>query len=90
MSQPAQPLDLLNDDEHFLPLIMPTGEPYLVQKTQIAVVGTSLPDGDDAIDRGVVGMRVECTLIDGSSHVGSIFPEVRITRQRLVDVMNDL
>jgi hypothetical protein len=84
-----EPLDLLNDDDLFLPLVMPMGEAFLVQKTQIAVVGTSLPEGDDAIDRGVVGMRVECTLIDGSSHVGSIFPEVRITRQRLVDVMND-
>jgi hypothetical protein len=87
---PEEPLDLLNDDDLFLPLVMPTGEAFLVQKTQIAVVGTSLPDGDDAIDRGVVGMRIECTLIDGSSHVGSIFPEVRVNRQRLVDILNDL
>jgi hypothetical protein len=87
---PEEPLDLLNDDDLFLPLVMPTGEAFLVQKTQIAVVGTSLPDGDDALDRGVVGMRIECTLIDGSSHVGSIFPEVRVTRQRLVDILNDL
>jgi hypothetical protein len=87
---PEEPLDLLNDDDLFLPLVMPTGEAFLVQKTQIALVGTSLPDGDDAIDRGVVGMRIECTLIDGSSHVGSIFPEVRVNRQRLVDILNDL
>jgi hypothetical protein len=86
---PEEPLDLLNDDDLFLPLVMPTGEVFLVQKTQIAVVGTSLPDGDDAIDRGVVGMRIECTLINGSSHLGSIFPEVRADRQRLVDALND-
>jgi hypothetical protein len=86
---PEEPLDLLNDDEPFLPLVMPTGEAYLVQKTQIAVVGTSLPEGDDALERGVVGMHVECTLIDGSSHVGSIFPEARENRQRLVDALND-
>jgi hypothetical protein len=85
-----EPLDLLDNDDLFLPLVMPSGEAFLVQKTQIAVVGTSLPDGDDALDRGVVGMRIECTLIDGSSHVGSIFPEVRSNRQRLVDVLNDL
>jgi hypothetical protein len=87
---PEEPLDLLNDDDLFLPLVMPTGEVFLVQKTQIAVVGTSLPEGDDALDRGVVGMRIECTLIDGSSHVGSIFPEVRANRQRLIDILNDL
>jgi hypothetical protein len=86
---PEEPLDLLNDDDPFLPLVMPTGEAYLVQKTQVAVVGTSLPEGDDALERGVVGMRVECTLIDGSSHVGSIFPEARENRQRLVDALND-
>src|SRR5256885_15790106 len=87
---PEEPLDLLNDDDAFLPLVMPTGEAYLVQKTQIAVVGTSLPEGDAALERGVVGMRIECTLIDGSSHVGSIFPEVRANRQRLVDILNDV
>lgn len=87
---PEEPYDLLNDADLFLPLVMPTGEAFLVQKTQIAVVGTSLPEGDDAIDRGVVGMRIECTLIDGSSHVGSIFPEVRANRQRLIDVLNDV
>jgi hypothetical protein len=87
---PEEPLDLLNNDDLFLPLVMPTGEAFLVQKTQIAVVGTSLPEGDDAIERGVVGMRIECTLIDGSSHVGSIFPEVRANRQRLVDILNDV
>lgn len=87
---PAEPLDLLNDADVFLPLVVEDGTAYLVQKNQIAVVGTALPDGDDAVERGVVGMRVECTLIDGSTHVGSIFPEVRADRQRLIDVLNDM
>lgn len=86
---PEEPVDLLNDDEPFLPLVLGTGEAYLVQKDWIAIVGTRLPDGDDAIERGIVGMNIELTLIDGSSHVGSIFPEVRADRQRLVDVLND-
>jgi len=87
---PEEPLDLLNDDEPFLPLVLTSGEAYLIHKTQIAVVGTALPEGDDPIDRAVVGMRVELTLIDGSAHVGSIFPEVRVDRQRLIDALNDL
>jgi hypothetical protein len=87
---PEAPLDLLNDDEPFLPLVLPTGAAYLVHKAQIAVVGTGLPEGDDAVERGVVGMRIELALIDGSVHVGSIFPEVRANRQRLIDALNDL
>ena len=87
---PEEPLDLLNDDEPFLPLVLESGAAYLVQKAQIAVVGTGLPEGDDALERAVVGMKIELTLIDGSTHVGSIFPESRADRQRLIDVLNDL
>jgi hypothetical protein len=89
-SGPEEPLDLLNDDEPFLPLVLESGAAYLVHKTQIAVVGTGLPEGDDALDRALVGMRIELTLIDGSAQVGSIFPESRADRQRLIDVLNDL
>jgi hypothetical protein len=87
---PEEPLDLLNDDEPFLPLVLTTGAAYLVHKAQIAVVGTRLPEGDDAVDRALVGMKVELALVDGSTHVGSIFPEVRANRQRLIDALNDL
>jgi hypothetical protein len=87
---PEEPLDLLNDDEPFVPLVLASGAAYLVHKAQIAVVGTELPEGDDALDRAVVGMKIELTLIDGSAHTGSIFPESRADRQRLVDVLNDL
>ena len=75
---PEEPLDLLNDDEPFLPLVLESGAAYLVHKAQIAVVGTGLPEGDDAVDRALVGMKIELTLIDGSAHVGSIFPESRV------------
>jgi hypothetical protein len=87
---PEEPLDLLNDDEPFLPLVLSTGGLFLVHKAQIAVVGTQLPEGDDAVERAVVGMKVELTLIDGSAHLGSIFPELRADRQRLIDALNAL
>lgn len=87
---PEEPLDLLNDAESFLPLAMSEGDVRLVQKAHIAVVTTELPpESDDMAATGVVGMRVEFTLIDGSSHVGSIFPELPADRQRLVDFLND-
>jgi hypothetical protein len=84
-----EPLDLLNDDSRFFPLVLASGEAYLIQKSQIAVVCTPLPDRDDAAERGVIGMRIEITLVDGSSHAGTIFPEVRAGRNRLIDVLND-
>src|SRR3954470_7306948 len=88
-SGPEEPLDLLNDDEQFLPLASADGAVCLGQKAQIAVVGTSLPTGDASVDTGVLGMRVEFTLIDGSAHVGSVFPELPADRPRLVDFLND-
>jgi len=89
-SGPEEPLDLLNDgDDPFLPVGLPNGDVLLVQKSQIAVVGTELPEVDDSVERGVVGMHVELALIDGSTLSGSIFPEVRMGRPRLVDILND-
>jgi hypothetical protein len=88
-SGPEEPLDVLNGDDPFLPLGLPNGDVLLVQKSQIAVVGTELPEDDDSVDRGVVGMHVELALIDGSILSGSIFPEVRLGRPRLVDILND-
>ena len=88
-SGPEEPFDLLNDDDPFLPVGLPNGDVLLVQKSQIAVVGTELPEVDDSVERGVVGMHVELGLIDGSTLNGSIFPEVRTGRPRLVDILND-
>ena len=86
---PEEPHDLLNDDDPFLPLVRGEGGLFLVQKSQIAVVSSPLPATDDAADTGVVGMKVEFTLLDGSAHSGSIFPELRVDRPRLVDFLND-
>lgn len=86
---PEEPIDLLNDDDPFLPLAASSGVVHLVQKAHIAVVGLPLPAGDEPVEAGVVGMRVEITLVDGSAHVGSVFPELRADRPRLVDFLND-
>src|SRR5678809_1413365 len=73
-SGPEEPLDLLNDNsDPFLPLALTNGDVILVQKSQSGVVGTD----------------VELGLIDGSTLTGSIFPEVRMGRPRLVDILND-
>jgi hypothetical protein len=86
---PEEPIDLLNDPDPFLPLAAPTGEVRLLQKAQIAVVGMPLPATEEPVAANVVGMRVEFTLIDGSQHVGSVFPELPADRTRLVDFLNE-
>ncbi|MES2179613.1 MAG: hypothetical protein V4550_17265 [Gemmatimonadota bacterium] len=86
---PEEPLDVLNDAAPFLPLILATGELLLVQKAQIAVVSTDLPETEDPVDAGVVGMHVDITFIHGETICGSIFPELRADRPRLVDFLNN-
>lgn len=83
-----EPLDALNDSDPFLALVLGTGKVLLVQKSHIAIVATALPEIDEAADTGVVGMHVEITLLDGESRSGSIFPELRVDRPRLVDFLN--
>ena len=86
---PEAPLDVLNEAEPFIPLVLASGELLLVQKSHIAVVATELPDVDDAAETGVIGMHVEIILSDGSTRTGSVFPELRADRPRLVDFLNN-
>lgn len=84
---PELPLDALNDGDLFLALRLDSGEVVLVQKAQIAVVQTDLPEDDT--EASVVGMRTEFALANGTTCSGSIFPELRADRPRLVDFLND-
>jgi len=86
---PEEPLDVLNDPAPFLPLVLPSGELLLVHKSEIAIVGTALPDIEDPSDTGVVGMHVDITFVFGETRSGSVFPELRADRPRLVDYLNN-
>ena len=86
---PEEPLDVLNDDDPFLPLLLATGELLLVQKSQIAFVRTALPVDDEPVESGVIGMHVAITLTHGETLTGSVFPDVRADRPRLVDYLNN-
>ena len=88
-NRPDEPVDLLNDDAAFVPLVASDGSIRLVQKAHIAVMGVPLPEGDDGVDTGVLGMRVAITLVDGSEQIGTIFPELHPDRERIVDFLND-
>lgn len=86
---PEEPLDVLNDGAPFLPLVLASGEVLLVHKVQIAIVSTSLPEADDPVEAGVVGMHVTVSFAHGATLVGSVFPELRSDRPRLVDFLNN-
>lgn len=86
---PEEPLDALNESAPFLPLVLANGELLLVQKAQIALVTTALPQPDDLGETGLVGMHVEIVFANGDVHTGSVFPELRADRPRLVDFLNN-
>lgn len=86
---PEEPLDALNDNSFFLPLVLANDEVLLVQKSQIAVVSTALPQPEALADAGVIGMHVEVVFANGEVHTGSVFPELRADRPRLIDFLNN-
>lgn len=85
-SRPEEPTDLLNDPDPFFALVR-DGNATLVAKANIARVAT-ITHAPDEGDVPLVGVPVEVTLRDGSVCRGSIFPETRSDRPRLLDYLN--
>ena len=83
--RPEEPVDMLNDEEPFFAL-MRDGEAILVAKASVARAVTSL----QAVEEDVYspGIPVEVTMTDGTVCTGSIFPESRAGRPRLLDFLN--
>jgi hypothetical protein len=86
-SRPEEPVDLLNDAEPFFAL-KHDGTVRLVAKASIARVTTTSMDDDDQVQVATPGIPVEVTMNDGSTCTGSIFPETRQGRPRLLDFLN--
>ena len=80
---------MLNDEDPFLPLALLSGEVLLVQKSQITLVATALPQNEDPAETGTIGMHVEITFVNGETRTGSVFPELRADRPRLIDFLNN-
>jgi hypothetical protein len=60
----------------------------LVAKASVARVVTTSPADDDDVAVATPGIPVEVTMSDGSVCSGSIFPESRAGRPRLLDFLN--
>jgi hypothetical protein len=85
-TRPEEPTDLLNDPEPFFALVR-DGNTTLVSKANVARAATATHAADDG-DVQLVGVPVEVTMHDGSLCRGSIFPETRSDRPRLLDYLN--
>ena len=86
-SRPEEPVDLLNDAEPFFAL-KHDGAVKLVAKESISRVVTTADDDEDQVQVATPGIPVEVTMTDGSTCGGSIFPETREGRPRLLDFLN--
>lgn len=84
---PEEPVDLLNDDDPYFPLSCAGRDLLLIAKDQVSLVEASVP-GSDVADEPLVGMDVEIWLADGNAVCGSVFPETRSDRPRLLDFLN--
>jgi len=87
---PEEPSDHLNDESSFFALSLPSGEVLLVAKRQVVWVEFPLTEADTQFDVPHVGVAVEVVLEDGVVTTGSVFPETRADRSRLLDYLNDL
>src|SRR5688572_30051012 len=83
-SRPEEPIHLLNDHEPYFALMRDAGDVRLVAKSSVARIITTSPADDDDVAVATPGIPVEVTMTDGSSCTGSIFPESRTGRPRLL------
>ena len=86
-SRPEEPIHLLNDDEPYFAM-MRTGEAILVAKASVARAITTSQGDDEDVHVATPGIPVEVTMTDGTVCIGSIFPESRSGRPRLLDFLN--
>jgi hypothetical protein len=86
--EPQGAVDFLNEDDPFFALVHGPGSARLVAKDNVRRAEAPLPEGDDTLEFPRIGMNVEITLLSGEICAGSLFPDVRAERARLLDFLN--
>ena len=88
---PEEPSDHLNDESAFFALSLAgqADEVMLIAKEQVAWVEFPLGEADTEFDVPHLGINVEVALADASCATGSVFPETRADRARLIDYLNE-
>lgn len=85
---PAEPIDLLNEDEPFFPLARPDGAVVLVAKDHVLTVEQPAGPADNPLEVPALGEPAAFLLADGSEVEGYVFPAIRSERPRLLDYLN--
>ncbi|MDB4875489.1 MAG: hypothetical protein JWM41_1935 [Gemmatimonadetes bacterium] len=85
---PQEPAELFNEEDEFVPLATTGDELVLLAKAQIRTVefGAGLTDTPFA---EVAGAAVDVVLADGSVVAGELRMEIRASRPRLLDFLNE-
>lgn len=88
-SGPEEPLDLLNAPEPFIPVQVASGETRLVAKAHILALQPTEPAGVDELRLATARpAEVALSLVDGSTHHGTVFIEMPQSRPRVLDFLN--
>lgn len=86
---PEDPSDHFNDHTPFFALSLTEGNVLLVAKEQVAWVELMAEGADNSFEVPNVGLEVEVEMADGATASGSVFPETRVERARLLDFLNE-
>ncbi len=85
---PQEPVELFNEAEPFLPLATDGDDLVLIAKRQVVTVEFAAESADTPTD-GVPDVDIRCVFADGSECAGALHMEVRASRSRLLDFLNE-
>jgi hypothetical protein len=80
--------DFLNEEDSYFAFAMESAAPILIAKENVLHIDAELPASEDMLDVPRAGLNVEVTLTSGAKCVGSVFPDTRADRARLIDYLN--
>jgi hypothetical protein len=87
---PETPLELLNREESFFVMSLPSGEVVFVAKHQVAALAYHEPPGDQETERQTVARHIplEVMMVGGLEHRGIAVSELPPARARALDFLN--
>ncbi|HTR77135.1 MAG TPA: hypothetical protein VMH39_03465 [Gemmatimonadaceae bacterium] len=85
---PEAPIELLNDPDAFFPLAHPGQSPLMIAKDHVVRVEYSGEDVDTLPGLETPGVSLDFLLSDGTTVSGTVHPEYRAERPRVLDFLN--
>lgn len=87
---PETPLELLNREDHFFVMSLPTGEVVFVSKAQVAslLYREGNPPGEPERDAAARHIPLEVMMVGGGEYRGEALSEMPPSRARALDFLN--